>query len=311
MSKLRNDGKKLEALVAFVEKTFNKDGCVVITNDKVYNDKGEQIAEFDAIITKPKGEGSFKWLIECRDRPSSGSAPASWIEQLIGRKERFKFDKVTAVSTTGFSPGARDRAEFGQIELREMKELSPEEFGDWLTVYYQHVLSQHFDLINAEVFVENPSEEVIFALNDALQKMQNGTSTGFFLPAHNKYVDANILLNNLLSTSSEIRNIPFSDVPVHVSINAEYINDADTVTLVTNLGTIRVIKIKFDIRLTFTQHNAPIWASEYRVHQHDKKISDVATAYYDLGDQEIKVQMHKPTSGEGESYIEATIISKK
>ncbi|MCR5863405.1 restriction endonuclease [Flavobacterium sp. J372] len=306
----KNDGKKLEGLVAFIEKTFIAEGCEVITNDKVYNDQGEQIAEFDAIISKPIDGGTYKWLIECRDRPSSGAAPASWIEQLFGRKERFKFDKVTAVSTTGFSPGARDRADFGGIELREMKELSPNEFGDWLTIYYQHVLSQHFELVNAEVFVENPSAEVSTAVNDALQKLASGELPGFFVPAHNTHATADALLNSVIAQSQDLANIPLSSEPVDVELKAEYNNIDDPVLLTTAVGEIRVSKIIFHTRLTAVQHTVPLWAAEYRIHQDTEKISDVATANYNLENFDINVQMHRPDSGDGGSYIEATVKPK-
>jgi len=118
MTKERNDGKKIESLVALFEKTFGSEGCSITINDRVYDANGAQIAEFDGIIEKPSDNVPYKLLIECRDRPGCVSAPASWIEQLIGRKARFGFDRVSAVSTTGFSAGAFDRAKFGDIELR-------------------------------------------------------------------------------------------------------------------------------------------------------------------------------------------------
>lgn len=307
----KNDGKKLEGLVAFIEKTFAEEGCEIITNDKVYNEAGEQIAEFDAIISKPGEGGANRWLIECRDRPSSGAAPASWIEQLIGRKGRFQFDKVTAVSTTGFSPGARDRAEFGGIELREMKELSAEEFGEWLTTEYQYVLSQHFELVNVEVFIDSPTMEFSMALNDALQKMASGELPGFLVPAHQTYASAEALLNSVLAQSPDLANIPASSEPVDVVLDSDYSNIDDPVLIETALGALRVTKIKFHTRLTSLQHTAPIWGAEYRVHQQEEKISDVATANYNLENLDMKVQMHKPESGDGGSYIEATIKSKK
>ena len=76
------------------------EGIRVTTNDKIYNDEGIQIAEFDIEVRGKLGSMDFSWLIECRDRPSSGPAPGSWIEQLLGRRTRFGFNKVTAVSTT-------------------------------------------------------------------------------------------------------------------------------------------------------------------------------------------------------------------
>ena len=103
---MANDGKQLERLVAFVERTLLPHGFEVKTDTRMYNDAGVQIAEFDVEIRGRLGSTDIAWLIECRDRPGQGPSPGSWIEQLVGRRSRFGFNKVTAVSTTGFAEGA-------------------------------------------------------------------------------------------------------------------------------------------------------------------------------------------------------------
>jgi hypothetical protein len=114
---MKSDGKQLEALVSYVEKTLLPQGFDVKTNERVYNDEGVQIAEFDVEVRGKVGSTRIAWLIECRDRPSQGTAPGSWIEQLVGRRIRFGFNKVTAVSTTGFAEGVFDFAQREGIEL--------------------------------------------------------------------------------------------------------------------------------------------------------------------------------------------------
>ena len=71
---MSRDGKRLESLVAFVEKTLVPEGFSVTTSDRVFNDDGVQIAEFDVLIQGKIGTSDFQWLIECRDRPASGAA---------------------------------------------------------------------------------------------------------------------------------------------------------------------------------------------------------------------------------------------
>ena len=98
------DGKRLEALVALIEKLHLPEGFKITTNKRVYED-GVQVAELDVIVEGRLGTTDLKWLIECRDRPRDGPAPSAWIEQLIGRKQRLNLNKVTAISTTGFATG--------------------------------------------------------------------------------------------------------------------------------------------------------------------------------------------------------------
>ena len=145
---MSNSGKDLEALVAFVEKTLLPPGFKVKNNHREYDAAGEQLAEFDIVVEGKLGSTEICWLIECRDRPTQGPAPGAWIEQLVGRRGRFGFNKVTAVSTTGFSPSATDAAIHAGIELRTVASLDPESFSDWLQLAgihgrkYVHVLKQ-------------------------------------------------------------------------------------------------------------------------------------------------------------------------
>ncbi|WP_434684949.1 restriction endonuclease [Pseudanabaena minima] len=127
---LRKDGKKLEELVAEIEKIVASSGKTVEVNKRFYDDQGVQVAEFDIFITFSSDLGDHKWLIECRDRPSQGAVSGSWIEQLIGRKFLHQLDRVIAVSTTDFSPGAKLWAEEGNIELRTVNQVETPE--SWL-----------------------------------------------------------------------------------------------------------------------------------------------------------------------------------
>lgn len=117
-------GKELEELIAGIEAQMLPQGFKVEPRQRVVDDSGEQIAELDIVISGALGSSSVKWLLECRDRPSEGTAPASWIEQLVGRRERFGFDKVFAISTTGFSKAATDFAKTKGIALRTVSRLT-------------------------------------------------------------------------------------------------------------------------------------------------------------------------------------------
>lgn len=125
-------GKSLEDLVATVEELLVPAGFAVERGEKRYFDSGQQEAEFDVVVRGKVGSGEIVWLIECRDRPSHGAAPGSWVEQLDGRRRRFGFNKVSAVSTTGFAESAIDAAKKLDIDLRTVQELDAEEVKSWL-----------------------------------------------------------------------------------------------------------------------------------------------------------------------------------
>jgi hypothetical protein len=146
---MRNDGRWLEKLVQYVEETLSNEGFEVNVNRKLYNNEGVQIAEFDVTVNGRFGSTEISWLIECRDRPSSGKAPGEWILALSGKREVYKFNKVTAVSTTGFSPSAVSAAEKLGVELREVTATSVEEFKSWLN--FAEVELVQFDISLADL----------------------------------------------------------------------------------------------------------------------------------------------------------------
>jgi len=118
LNAVKKDGKSLENLVQAIERALAGESVNVECNPKVFGEDGVQLAEFDVVVTGRIGSASVKVLIECRDRPSDGAAPGSWIDQMVGRRSTFQFHKVIAVSTTGFAPAAVLSAQRNDIELR-------------------------------------------------------------------------------------------------------------------------------------------------------------------------------------------------
>ena len=156
------DGKQLEDLVAFVEQTLVQEGFEVKPNEYIYDDAGNQIAELDVLVKGRIGSTAISWLIECRDRPSDGSAPVSWIEQLVSRRSRLGLNKVTAVSTTGFAPGAITYAQQEGIELRQVTALSPADFSDWLVLSSFEMIERNPKLKHVEIQIhqdESPARQ--------------------------------------------------------------------------------------------------------------------------------------------------------
>jgi hypothetical protein len=151
------DGKSLESLVSMIERYLAPSEFTVETRKQVY-ENGVQIAELDIIITGRVGTSKFTGLIECRDRPSDGKAPGSWIEQLVGRKDRFKLSSVMAVSTTGFALGAIRYATEKGIELRTLDGLTYEAFQHWLPMYSPLLICDFQGLQSVRFFLKPDPE---------------------------------------------------------------------------------------------------------------------------------------------------------
>ena len=145
MTVMANSGKELEEFVKAIESVFLPAGFKITSRERIYDDQNDQIAELDVFITGTLGTTKINWLIECRDRPSMGPAPRSWIEQLYGRLIGLKLSKVTAVSTTSFSPGAVKFAKDHGIELRTVQEITQDQIKTWFiaaTLTVNNVIGQ-------------------------------------------------------------------------------------------------------------------------------------------------------------------------
>ncbi len=298
---MSTDGKQLEALVAFVEQILLPKGFIVKVNKCVYNDDKVQIAEFDVEIRGVVGSTNFAWLIECRDRPGSGPAPGSWIEQLFGRRTRFGFNKVTAVSTTGFSQGAVEFATNAGIELREVKALSPAEFDGWLVRSEIHVIENLIDLNHALIIVcenqsDNQKNAAIDTISTASLKYPNlkYLKTGKVLSLSEAFCGAVIAVATL-----------FDDlIPNGAGKNVQLCGqctDDDPLFVETAVGPVQIQSILFEGELRVKETLAPLSATaEYRQAETGKSISHFA-AYepQEILGEKTSMEMHRITeSGE-------------
>lgn len=120
---MNNNGKEIEDIVGAIEKAM-KPNFDVQVRKRILDETGKQIAEFDIEISGEFEALPIRVLIECRDRPSGGPQGAAWIEQLIGRRARFGFSTVIAVSSTGFARPAIDLAQEQGIVLRKLVDIS-------------------------------------------------------------------------------------------------------------------------------------------------------------------------------------------
>lgn len=309
---MSNTGKQLEGLIEQIEKSLLPDNFSVKTNEKILNDEGVQIAEFDIEIEGRLGTTDIKWLIECRDRPSAGSAPGSWIEQLVGRRDRFGFNKVTAVSTTGFAEGAVDYARESGIELRTIKEITFEEISDWFSITHMTLFKQHSELSNA-ILIVNPdeSEEKKIALDSKVKESNADTpiltssSTGKTVSAANAFLA-------LTSQHPEyFKGIKPNEDSRKARIKADYPNDNNHFFIETEKGNVRISKIIFEASLYIKTEKIPIEKIiRYARDEKGDEIASIIGFKFNIEKQELGLEFHK-LAETGETHILVRKIDQK
>ena len=299
-----NDGRDLESLVAFVEKTLGPRGFEVKTNTKVFDDDGNRIAEFDVEVRGKFGSTEIAWLIECRDRPSQGAAPNGWIEQLVGRRARFGLNKVTAVSTTGFAPGVREYAEREGIELREVKSLAPDQFGSWLAEEHMTVQMRECALRHAVlIFGEDEPKDLIAAALAVIAaaaphaQLLRASDTGELVRAREAFtaaVSQNPALSDGLTTQDE---------PRLIKMMCSYTNDASHFVLGTPKGNIRVRAIFFEGTIEVVESKIPFEMKEYRQFGSRERIAQVAAVEVTLDGKEYAIELHRISDAQQMHFV--------
>lgn len=298
------DGKRLEALVAYVERTLLPEGFTAATNERVFNEEGVQVAEFDIEIRGKVGSTTIAWLIECRDRPNSGPAPGSWIEQLVGRRTRFGFNKVTAVSTTGFATGATKFALAQGIELREVKTLEPNEFSDWLVIRHIHYVERQTTLLHASLLIEKSEpENKQHALADLLSKTEWNSAFLKSSKSGETTTPAYAFSSAAGGTAGLFADLVANGPEKKIRLRANYTED-DHFVVETIEGPVQLRAIVFDGEIRLKETLVPLMgAEEYRRADTGEVISQVASfAPQSIHGMKFSTEMHK-MGDTGETHV--------
>ena len=228
-----------------------------------------------------------------RSSRSWGSARA-WIEQLVGQRTRFDFNKVTAVSTTGFASGATTFAREQGIELREVRTLDPSEFADWLHIKAMRQVKRLTDLKHANIFLHADENEQ--AKEAGLKTISSADGNTRLLISSSTFERANLseaFLSAVQSIDGAFEGV-MSNQPRRISVIGQY-RDEDHYLLEIPTGSVRVSHIEFFGELRIEEIEVPIiQTAEYRHAETGDVISQLATfAPQSISGINLGLEMHR------------------
>lgn len=121
--------REFEQLVALIESHLGPAGAVVRSPDRILDKVTGQPREVDASVRYQVGSVPVLITIECRDRESAQDV--RWIEELIAKRDSIGASATVAVSTSGFSRPAMEKARAHGIETRVLREVQDGAIRDW------------------------------------------------------------------------------------------------------------------------------------------------------------------------------------
>jgi hypothetical protein len=150
-------GRDFEEMIAFLERSLDSAGIEVKSPDYIRGKNSGSMREIDATIRDKIGSAELLVIVECRDR--QGIQDVTWIEQLPKKATDVGASKVIAVSSTGFSPGAKNVAASNNIDLRTYAEVNPNEILLWFGFAEIPIAKRVFDIIHVTMNFD-PQETV-------------------------------------------------------------------------------------------------------------------------------------------------------
>jgi hypothetical protein len=123
-------GRRFEQLIAELEKLLARTEVIVRSPDYIPGRKSGSRREVDVSVRGRFGSVEMLVVLECRDRNREDDV--TWIEQLASKRDEVGADLLIAVSSSGFSEGARRLADAHGVLLRGTEPLRADEVFEWL-----------------------------------------------------------------------------------------------------------------------------------------------------------------------------------
>jgi len=122
-------------------------------------DTGRQ-REIDVVISGKIGSSEVLGIVECRDR--QGRQDVRWIEEIESKRASVRANFAIAVSSSGFTTGATQKAKALGISLRTLENLALEDFSNWFDCQDYRSVNEQFDNLQVRLISsENlPPEEL-------------------------------------------------------------------------------------------------------------------------------------------------------
>lgn len=139
----------MELLVGNLERALDGTGAVVESPGWLFDRDSESDREVDVVVRQRVGSVDVVVMLECRDRRET--AGVDWIEQVASKRNGVGAARAVAVSTSGFSSGARRKALSLGVELREVVEVESREVLEWLQLREMRLSLMRSSVVSASV----------------------------------------------------------------------------------------------------------------------------------------------------------------
>ncbi len=221
----------------------------------------------------------------------------------MGRRDRFGFNKVTAVSTTGFAAGASEYARQSGIELREVKSLDLAHFEDWLQISEISQTKKIHDLKHASIYFRaTENEDLSLAAQQMIKQATGNDPLLVSSVTKERATVIQVFLGAVQSDPTAFEGVSTAH-PKKVKFVGHYADD-DHFYIETKLGNAQVDSIEFTGELRIEETKIPVARTvEYRHVETGEVISQLAAfAPQSIEGKNFAIELHR-MGEDGETHV--------
>jgi len=150
---------EFQQLIHYIYTQLTPSGTTVTESFELKERNSNATREIDILIEQDIANIKMRIAVECRDR--SRKSDIEWIDGLIGKYKDLDIHKVVAVSRSGFSKDAIDKAAKHGIETKTIRECLDIDWPQEFIKYEMRTLGFKLEVINNQIEIEPEFEEKI------------------------------------------------------------------------------------------------------------------------------------------------------
>jgi hypothetical protein len=187
-------GRDFEKLVARIETILSGTEFKIRSPDRILDIHTGKEREIDISLRMKAGTHEILIIFECRARKKKEDV--RWIEELSSKKASVQAAKAVAVSSSGFSQEAQQKAKMLNIELRLIEKLNLEDIQAWCSASGMTFFKKYNQPISAILVTSNHTP---FPLPE-----NSRTDASIFRNIFNTNFSLNDLVHNVLEQHPEV-----------------------------------------------------------------------------------------------------------
>jgi len=230
-------GRDLERLVATIEELLGSADVEIKSPDYVIGVNSGARREIDVSLRTRVGSVEILVILEVRDRKDIEDV--TWIEQLATKRDDVRASKVVAISSAGFSKGARELAERLGVELRSVDSLTGESIANWFRRFNFEVTVRYGDL-KFQVVPATDNERVLSLLESTFANVNAQTPIFIHTSTDNVFSTRDVLEEILAEDPQLFDDLQPNGETRQVAIRAQYPDPDSRYQILTEKGPIHV-----------------------------------------------------------------------